>query len=820
MPSQLRRSTTFSAGASAKDILERSENLDTRPREDPAARRASLLQLDANSSPLQGLSPLGKRPSMSLRRGSTMSPQTESSQVSTPSRIDSPLLASSRPNTTASSRPNTTASNAGRRSMAVSFSPESPSEESVPRSLRRASAPVWKNPLQWDDPGEDGDTAPIDFSAVKLNQSPQELNSFAKSATIGAVPWKIEKHDDPKDLSRRGSKETRVSSTGSTPLARLDPTTAACLDFLSPTKPGQVAFGLQRKLKEKALHAKIHLLLQEIPYLQEVLSPLLLPKDERTLPQLMALRNFMCMTPMFQEVADNAVLQLEICRCLSIEVYNDKEKIIRENEAGDRACVLLRGSVVVSRKAFGNQELARLKPVWSFGDVALKVDAPRNASCSAAENGTLVSSLSRKDYRRLLIQTGPRKTALLFYTQYFPTLMTDQQRITLAFVTEVKEKLPKGSFITEAGHPGSHFFFIRKGTCNVVFDLDTKHSTNGGAGGLSQLQKLRGRDQRQQTQKPQVPDASEKENDKEKEEDEEADAEKDEENASEATDSPRTTKNQQGQQGNKPDVLGDDSRTISTPSWMWQSRNILVTLAEGDFFGMEAAVSDGGRDGSQRNCYSQTVVAGCECEIFCVPVTQFQQVFPKAVQQAFRSTLLAMSGLRNERTTFLAKSIPASVTDYSIPERRQIRSRQSGLAQKFRPVKTELKYQPWKMPERDLEMEALCEESEDARNAQMEVRMQERTYQMPSSICLQNCPGDLLKPLLGQPRSLTSMGFRHVGPQQRSPPTPNLAKLQGDRKHHRVMLQGVGPSGVGPSGSQGDLPQHQLLQRPQSSPQL
>lgn len=691
-----------------------------------------------------------------------------------------------------------------------------PQAESVPN--RRASAPAWKNPLEWDDPSDDG--------AVLIDVKRIHGGTLSRRKTLGEIPWVIHTDDgeSSKEGSRRGSKDQRQSVTSSVNFERLDPSTApACLDFLSPVKEGQVAFALQRKLKQQALQAKIKLLLQGNPYLQEVVNPLLLPKTERTITQLMTLRNFMCTTTMFQEVAANPVLQLEICRCMSLEVFNEKQNIIKENEAGDRAFVLLRGSISIRRKAFGPQELARKTAVFSFGDVALKVDAPRNASVSAVENGTLVSCLSRKDYRRILVQSGPRKAALQFYSDYYPQLMTDQQRITLAFITEVKEKLPKGSILTEAGQPGLSVFFVLKGTCNVVWDPNPKESTDGSAGlQLPGRSKDRDHKQQHQEQKTQVSNDADEETAEKTGGDDEEKGSDDEANET----SPGSKKRERS--GSKSDAFRSDVKeATSTPSWMWQSKNILVTLSSGDFFGMEAAASD--KRGNARKEYAQTVVAASECDIIEISVSNFQTVFPKPVQQTFEASLLSMLEVRKKRQQFLENNVPKAVTTWSSQERRVLRSRQSGRARKFTPVKTELKYEEWRRPERDLEMEARLEDDPVVAAAWKEVRLQERTFTMDSSICLQNSPGDLLKPLMGQHlRNRTSMGFSHLAPPQRSAPRPSEIKgiKQGDRKLQRVMLQNVEDKRNIPMQNQ-NLPDNLLQQmreekmaRPRSTPQL
>merc|ERR1719428_2613260 len=131
-------------------------------------------------------------------------------------------------------------------------------------------------------------------------------------------------------------------------------------------------------MKQKALMTKVKQVLKNENDLYQIVSPLLLSKINRTAAQLHALRNMMKSCSMFMEVAEDPIVQLEICKCMTLEVFAEKEEIIREGEAGDCAYVLLRGSINIffrTAKDAAVQE-ARKRPVWSFGDVALKCDAP------------------------------------------------------------------------------------------------------------------------------------------------------------------------------------------------------------------------------------------------------------------------------------------------------------------------------------------------------------------------------------------------------------------------------------------------------------
>ena len=82
------------------------------------------------------------------------------------------------------------------------------------------------------------------------------------------------------------------------------------------------------------------------------------------------------------------------------------ETIIREGEAGDEFFVISQGSVAVRRRAFDGSErlLETLQAGAFFGERALMVDEPRNATCVAATDvETLV--LDKVNFRQALEQS-------------------------------------------------------------------------------------------------------------------------------------------------------------------------------------------------------------------------------------------------------------------------------------------------------------------------------------------------------------------------------------------------------------------------------
>lgn len=589
------------------------------------------------------------------------------------------------------------------------------------------------------------------------------------------------------------------------------------INALLPKQEG-VGFSLQQRLKHKALIAKVQVLLQEDPLLLENLSALLLGKDDRSMEQLNRLRSMMSGTTMFGEV-DDPIVQMEICRCMTMEIHGAKADIIKEGDVGDRAFVLLRGFVSVYTKATGNQELARLRPVHSFGDLALKADVPRNASCVAVEDGTLVACLSRKDYRRLLVQSVPRQQALKFYGSYFGTVFDEHVRINLAFATVV-QKIPKGSTLTQAGQTGAFFYFIQSGSCSVVH----KEAPPGAAEDPLQATQ---QDPLNSTQKtavePETPKASKERSPSkrrstglsrsitmESTESKDDDAEDDVDDAVGDAARRRAT-----MLAGTVEVSGGTLRRQPTPlsqNWMSRPANILLHLTTGDFFGAEAVA---GEPSGRISPYAQTVISDSRCVLLSIPLHMYVTIFPKEMQRVIAEGVLAMARVRGERSEFLATRRPQTVADYGLDERLLVREKRAGRGRKVVPVKTELKYVAWKAPERDMCREARCEDDPIFHAQAHQVNIKNRTFVMNSSICLQFAPSDLLRPVGRKPRALLSLGFGHEGPKQKSPPgtcmSPGVRELRRQQQRVQENTQKLQAQRAGSSPA---------LSRPGSSPAL
>jgi CRP-like cAMP-binding protein len=89
--------------------------------------------------------------------------------------------------------------------------------------------------------------------------------------------------------------------------------------------------------------------------------------------------------------------------------YGAGETIFREGEAGDTLFILLTGSVEIRTARAGR--IATLRPLDLFGEVAMVETVRRVATASAAEDATMVLTLTRDALERL--QTIEPRAAFL-----------------------------------------------------------------------------------------------------------------------------------------------------------------------------------------------------------------------------------------------------------------------------------------------------------------------------------------------------------------------------------------------------------------------
>lgn len=496
---------------------------------------------------------------------------------------------------------------------------------------------------------------------------------------------------------------------------------------------GKIGAKVQDKMRQKAQLAKLSVLLADDPQTMELVQSLMLPKEERTIQQLTDLRDFMRTTDMLREVADDSILQLEICRCMSLELFGAGDKIIKEGEVGDRAYVLMRGTVGIRQGRATNKLLDTLKPICSFGEIALKADVPRNASCVAIDDGVICATMPRSLYRRY-VQSGERREVLRFYKDLFPK-SNDQEMVSLSFWSEVKHA-DRGKILTQAGKSGSRFFFLKKGLCHIV---DHNHEQQ-----LEAAQRL--------VSAPSSDDFAGGHG---------GDSEK-------PAPSPSKSRTATGDENDN----SEESLWFgAAANWMWDSKHIWTAIIPGDFFGLEAAVSDG--------VYMNTIVAATECQIIVLPITCWPNAFPKGIRKQLQSTLLQTVDWRKARED-LSVQRPRSVMDFNNQQRAEWARHQSGRATKFLPKRPEMTYTVWKAPERKILRDAEVEEFPEIALMRQTVSSDShrvlrkcaraRQFRMESSVCLQLSPLDLLQPPKKAPQMVASVGFLHQGPKQRGPP--------------------------------------------------
>lgn len=509
-------------------------------------------------------------------------------------------------------------------------------------------------------------------------------------------------------------------------------TTAAATAHL--LNVGRIAPKVQEKMLQKAQLAKLQVLLADDPQTMELVQTLMLPKEERTITQLTDLRDLMRTTAMLREVADDVVQQLEICRHMSLEIFSAKDRIIKEGEVGDRAYVLIRGSIAIytGRIRESMKPVDILKPVCSFGEIALKADVPRNATCMANDDGVICATMPRLQYRRY-VQSGERREVLRFYQNVFSKSFADQDLISLAFSSDVKFA-HRGAILTQAGKTGPRFFFLKQGLCNVV-----NHNKE------QELEAARLVSAPPSESYPEEPSVS----------------------------SPTSKRTPAG--GDEESEKEESFWFGGAARWMWESKHIWTTIVPGDFFGLEAAVCDG--------TYMNTIVAATECQIIVLSISCWPGAFPKVIREKLESSLLQTIDWRKHRQSSNEKR-PQSVLDFD-NQRRAIWLRgKSGRAEKFVPKRPQMQtYTVWKAPERQILRDAEVQEFPELESMRKTVSLptRSRQFRMESSVCLQLSPLDLLRAPKKGPQMMSSVGFLHQGPKQRGP--PNAVHLPSIRKN-------------------------------------
>merc|ERR1719159_1098665 len=88
------------------------------------------------------------------------------------------------------------------------------------------------------------------------------------------------------------------------------------------------------------------------------------------------------------------------------------------------------------------QKETTLSGVCSFGELALQSDEPRNATCKAEVEGTMVAVISRENYDKYVKNTRTGEI-VAFYNRRFGNHLTKKQVVNLAFLSVTRD-VPQG----------------------------------------------------------------------------------------------------------------------------------------------------------------------------------------------------------------------------------------------------------------------------------------------------------------------------------------------------------------------------------------
>ena len=200
------------------------------------------------------------------------------------------------------------------------------------------------------------------------------------------------------------------------------------------------------------------------------------PSSSRTNSEIQGVDDYLRLLPEFQAKPDYIINHL--CQTLYISLFNLGEPIFRQGDSGTKWFVILTGTVKITVAKPGwsfldpkspQNYIATLKAGENFGDHALLNDLNRSASAWADSEPTILLTLDKQDFLRLIGQAHQieQKNRLMLLKK-IPML----GRLDLPSLKNIADRLvirtiPPSTILQNEGEMTETVFFIKSGTCAV-----------------------------------------------------------------------------------------------------------------------------------------------------------------------------------------------------------------------------------------------------------------------------------------------------------------------------------------------------------------
>ena len=196
----------------------------------------------------------------------------------------------------------------------------------------------------------------------------------------------------------------------------------------------------------------------------------------RTNTEIQGVDDYLRLLPEFQTKPDYIISHL--CLSLYITIYNVGDSIFRQGDPGNKWYVIFEGSVKITVTKPGwsfldptspQNYIATLKAGEKFGDHALLNDLNRSASAWADAQPTVLLTLDKNDFLRLIGQAHQieQKNRLMLLKKI--PMLTKLDLPSLRNVADrlVIRTIPPNTVLQREGEMTDTVFFIKSGTCAV-----------------------------------------------------------------------------------------------------------------------------------------------------------------------------------------------------------------------------------------------------------------------------------------------------------------------------------------------------------------
>lgn len=154
--------------------------------------------------------------------------------------------------------------------------------------------------------------------------------------------------------------------------------------------------------------------------------------------------------------------------------------VIRQGEEGDNFYIVEAGRYGVE---VDGREVVQIGPGGSFGELALMYNAPRAATVTALQDGTLYA-VDRTTFRRVIIDLAHEKRCkYMDFLKSLPLLASTLSELEIGKIADALEEVrftQPGQVVIRQGDPGDAFYIILEGSARVHRDGNHVGTLNPG----------------------------------------------------------------------------------------------------------------------------------------------------------------------------------------------------------------------------------------------------------------------------------------------------------------------------------------------------